>query len=78
MTWDRILRLIGPGLHWGRSRKSLLAALEKARQQGDEDAAGHIEIILELRDFINVPTEEDDIEDEKKLGARPSKSGDPP
>jgi len=52
MTWDRVLRYIGPGLHWEKSREELLAAIEAARAANDPDAAGHIGIILGLRDEV--------------------------
>lgn len=52
MTWDRVLRYIGPGLHWGKSREELLAAIDAARAANDPDAVGHIEIILRLRDEV--------------------------
>jgi hypothetical protein len=52
MTWDRVLRYIGPGLHWGKSREALIDARQAALAAGDPDAARHIEIVLALRDEV--------------------------
>lgn len=52
MPWAYILQLLGPGLHWGRTHEELRAAIDRARADGQEEAAEHLEIILELRDFV--------------------------
>lgn len=52
MPWAYIYKLLGPGLHWGRTQEELLAAIKRARADGKEDAAEHIEIILEMRNFV--------------------------
>jgi hypothetical protein len=52
MTWDRVRRYIGPGLHWGKSREALIEARQAALAANDPDAAGHIGIILGLRDEV--------------------------
>lgn len=52
MPWDYILRLLGPGLHWGRTQEELLAAIQRAREDGQHEAAEHIEIILGLRNYV--------------------------
>lgn len=52
MPWAYIHRLLGPGLHWGRSQEELHAAIERARADGQQEAAEHLEIILGLRNFV--------------------------
>jgi hypothetical protein len=47
-----ITRILGPGLLWGRSRDQLLHAIEQARRDGQEDAAGHLERMLRSRDLV--------------------------
>ena len=59
MTWGYIWSLLGPGLHWTRSREDLLAAIQRARSDRQEDAAQHIEFILELRDRVHLDTPEE-------------------
>lgn len=52
MPWAYISSLLGPGLHWGRSQEELLAAVDRARAEGQHEAAEHLEIILGLRNFV--------------------------
>ena len=52
MPWAYIRRLLCPGLHWGRTQDELLAAIDRARAEGQHDAAEHIEIILEMRNYV--------------------------
>ena len=52
MPWAYIRSLLGPGLHWGRSQDELLAAIDRARADKQHAAAEHLEIILELRNFV--------------------------
>ncbi len=52
MPWAYIRQILGPGLHWGRTQDELLAAIDRARADGQHDAAEHIEIILGLRNFV--------------------------
>lgn len=52
MPWAYIHRLLGPGLHWGRSQEELHAAIQRARAEGQDEAAEHLEIILGLRNFV--------------------------
>lgn len=51
-TWDYIRRLLGPGLHWGRTQQELQAAIQTARDDNEHEAAEHLEIILSLRNFV--------------------------
>lgn len=46
------MNLLGPGLHWNRTREELVRAIERAEQDGQADAAGHLRIILESRDRV--------------------------
>jgi len=52
MPWAYIRQILGPGLHWGRTQDELHAAIDRARADGQHDAAEHLEIILELRNFV--------------------------
>ena len=52
MPWAYIVRLLGPGLHWGRTQEELLKAIQRAREDGQHEAAEHIEIILGLRNYV--------------------------
>lgn len=52
MPWAYIRSLLGPGLHWGRTQEELLAAIDRARADGQHEAAEHIEIILGLRNYV--------------------------
>jgi len=50
MPWKLIIDLVGPGIHYTKPRQVFLDAIQEARRLGREDAAGHIEIMLDLRD----------------------------
>ncbi len=52
MPWAYIHQLLGPGLHWGKSREELLHAIQQAESDGMPDAAHHLRIILQLRDTV--------------------------
>jgi hypothetical protein len=52
MPWAYIRALLGPGLHWGRSQEDLLIAIDRARTDKQHDAAEHLEIILDLRNYV--------------------------
>lgn len=52
MPWAYIYRLLGPGLHWGRSQQELNTAIQRARAEGQHEAAEHLEIILGLRNVV--------------------------
>jgi hypothetical protein len=39
-------------LHWGRTQEELLAAIQTARAAGQHTAAEHIEIILDMRNYV--------------------------
>lgn len=52
MPWAYIRSLLGPGLHWGKSQEELMAAIDRARAEGQHDAAEHIEIILDRRNYV--------------------------
>ena len=58
MPWWYIRQLLGPGLHWSRTQDELLRAIERARADGQHDAAEHIQIILEMRNFVMCEDEE--------------------
>lgn len=50
--WGYIYELLGPGLHWNRTQEELLAAVDRARAEGQAEAAEHLEIILDMRNFV--------------------------
>lgn len=50
--WSYIRQLLGPGLHWNRTQEELLAAIDRARAEGQAEAAEHLEIILDMRNFV--------------------------
>lgn len=52
MPWAYIRQLLGPGLHWGRTQDELNAAIDRARAEGQHDAAEHLEIILDMRNYV--------------------------
>ena len=52
MPWAYIHQLLGPGLHWGRSQQELNTAIQRARADGQHEAAEHLEIILGLRNVV--------------------------
>lgn len=52
MPWAYIVELLGPGLHWGRSQAELQRAIDRARAEGQHEAAEHLEIILGLRNTV--------------------------
>lgn len=51
-TWNYIRRLLGPGLHWGRTQQELMSAIRRAREDNEQEAAEHLEIIWELRNYV--------------------------
>lgn len=60
MPWWYIRYLLGPGLHWGRSKTELQRAIEQAEKDNMPEAAEHLRIILELRNRVMIDTEFDD------------------
>lgn len=52
MPWEYIRNAIGPGLHWGKSQKVLLEAIDRAHTDGKHDAAEHLRIILAQRNAV--------------------------
>jgi hypothetical protein len=47
-----ILKLLGPGLHWGKSQDEFLEAIDEARRRDRKDVAQHLEIMLERRNAV--------------------------
>lgn len=52
MPWAYILRLLGPGAHWGRTQEELYKAVAQAEKDGQTDAAEHIRGIHRLRNRV--------------------------
>lgn len=52
MPWAYIRKILGPGLHWNRTKEELEIAIKKAEKDGKRDAADHIRIILGLRNTV--------------------------
>jgi hypothetical protein len=57
MPWGYIRKVLGPGLHWGRSQEQYRAAIARAEADGEYEAAEHIRIILELRNTVMMEKE---------------------
>lgn len=58
MPWKYIKNLLGPGLHWGKSRQEIKNAIEQAERDDMLNAAEHLRIILDLRDDVNFDKKE--------------------
>lgn len=52
MPWAYIKLLLGPGLHWGKSKEQLQAAIDRAEKENKPEAAEHLRIILKLRNEV--------------------------
>jgi hypothetical protein len=52
MAWDRIRRILGPGLYWTKSREEFMLAIRIARARDDDYVVGHLEILLKRRDRV--------------------------
>jgi hypothetical protein len=52
MPWAYILKLLGPGAHWGRSHEELTEAARQAEADGKPEAAEHIRVIHQLRNRV--------------------------
>ncbi len=52
MPWWYIKNLLGPGLHWGKTKEELEVAIRKAESDNMLDAAEHLRIILKLRNQV--------------------------
>lgn len=52
MPWAYIRKILGPGIHWSRTKEELEIAIKKAEKDGNKDAADHIRIILDLRNLV--------------------------
>jgi hypothetical protein len=57
MPWSYISKVLGPGLHWGRSQADYHKAIARAEAEGQFEAAEHIRIILELRNAVMMEKE---------------------
>lgn len=57
MPWDYIRMLLGPGLHWGKTQKELVDAIDRAHADNELDAAEHLRIILKRRNAVMMEKE---------------------
>lgn len=57
MPWEYIRNILGPGLHWGKSQKEILEAIDRAHADGKLDAAEHLRIILKRRNAVMMEKE---------------------
>lgn len=57
MPWAYILRILGPGLHWGRSQDEYQQAILQAEKDGQFEAAHHLKIIWRLRNQVMMEKE---------------------
>lgn len=60
MPWWYIRQLLGPGLHWNRSKTELQRAIEQAEKDNMPEAAEHLQIILELRNYVMLDIDYDE------------------
>lgn len=51
--WPYIQSLLGPGLHWSKSRSTLQKAIDRAERDGQHAAADHLRIILEQIEIVD-------------------------
>jgi len=51
-VWNYIHRLLGPGLHWTKDQSVFKTAHERALQENQHEAAGHIAIIWDERNRV--------------------------
>ena len=58
MPWGYIRKLLGPGLHWGKTRDELRAAIAQAERDNMPKAAEHLRIILRLRNKVMMEKED--------------------
>ena len=65
MPWAYIYKLLGPGSHWNKTQEHFRNAVNRAEQEGQQDAADHIRIIWRMRNEVMMESEE------KDPGARP-------
>lgn len=59
MPWAYIYRLLGPGLHWNKPQKVFRDAFLIAKQDNQQDAAEHINIIWDMRNVVMMENKED-------------------
>jgi len=52
MPWAYILRLLGPGLLWGKSQEQLSRAIAQAHSDNRPEAAEHLQTLLKLRNRV--------------------------
>lgn len=52
MPWWYIRHLLGPGLHWGKSKEELQQLIDQAEEEDMPEAAEHLRIILQLRNDV--------------------------
>lgn len=69
MIWMYIRKILGSGLHWDKSQEQFRAAVERAEQDGQAEAAEHIRIIWEMRNRVMMEPMLSD--KEKDPGTRP-------
>lgn len=75
MPWWYIVKLLGPGLHWGRSQEELRRAIAQADRDGMSEAAEHLRIILGLRNAVMMETEEEEKMPRTQAGQKEPNSG---
>jgi len=57
VPWGYIRKLLGSGLHWGKTQEELQTAIAQAERDGMPKAAEHIRIILRLRNKVMMEKE---------------------
>lgn len=51
-VWTYIHSLLGPGSVWDKPRAKILTAIDKATADGNEEALGHLKLILARHDEV--------------------------
>lgn len=50
--WAYIMKLLGPGPQWGKSKAELEAAIARAQREKQPGAVAHLRIILNRRNAV--------------------------
>lgn len=51
-VWRYINELLGPGVNWDHSQEKFAAAIERAQRDNRQDAAQHLQMLLERRNVV--------------------------
>lgn len=51
-SWTYIHHLLGPGILWDKPREKITAAIDKAKAAKNDEAVGHLKLILDRHDEV--------------------------